>query len=76
LANYKNWQTTKGEIISCDGKLKILNQNLDELKSLKLPFNKLKQTKEFAYALEDAILFGISEEFFTKYLQDEMEYEK
>ena len=46
------WKTKSKEIISCDEKLKILNENLNEIESL------------CQSAMDDAILMGCDEEDF------------
>lgn len=58
------WCLESGEVVSCVEKLKILEENLEELASLKLSFEELQKTQEFADALEDAVLFGISPVYF------------
>lgn len=63
------WLDAKGKTVSCHEKLKILNQNLEELQSLNLSFQKLTQTAEYKDALEDAILLGISKLNFDCNLQ-------
>ncbi len=64
------WQKTDGSKISCDEKLKILKQNFEEIKNLNLPFERAILTKEYEYALEDAMLFEIPKTLFDKNLQD------
>ncbi len=43
------WKTKSGEIISCDEKLKVLNENFNELENA------------FKNALDDAVLIGCDE---------------
>ena len=62
------WYDIQGNIISCLEKIKILNQNLEELKNLQLELKNIFNTKEYEYALEDAILLGVSKVEFDKNL--------
>lgn len=68
--HYIKWKTPQGEVISCIEKLKVLNENLQELISLKLPFNQIQNTTEYKDAIEDCILLGASPQdlinFFSK----------
>jgi len=64
------WCLESGEVISCVEKLKILEENLEELISLKLSFEELQETQEFKDALEDAVLFGISSVYFKKNVEN------
>ena len=52
------WKTKSGEIISCDEKLKVLNENFNELENA------------FKNALDDAVLIGCGEhDFKLKFLR-------
>jgi hypothetical protein len=64
------WRDKEGKIVSCIEKIKVLNQNLQELYLLSLTFAEVKLTPEYQYALEDAILFGINTEYFETVLAD------
>ncbi len=64
------WCLESGEVISCVEKLKILEENLEELASLKLSFEELQETQEFKDALEDAVLFGISPIYFKEKIEN------
>ena len=64
------WRDKEGRVVSCLEKIKVLNQNLQELYSLNLPFAEVKLTPEYQYALEDAILFGINTKYFETVLAD------
>lgn len=64
------WCLESGEVISCVEKLKILEENLEELASLKLPFAELQGTQEFKDALEDAVLLGISPIYFKEKIEN------
>jgi hypothetical protein len=63
------WLDREGEVISCFEKIKILNQNLDELKNLKLTLEEVFTTQEYRYAVEDAVLLGVSKTEFDKNLK-------
>ena len=52
------WLTVTGEKVSCLEKIKVLNENLDEIRAL---------AQE---ALEDAVLMGCDERQFRKVIQD------
>jgi hypothetical protein len=54
------WKSQSGELISCSEKLKVLNQNLEEILSI------------YKDALEDAILFGVSPDSFKQIIINEM----
>jgi hypothetical protein len=66
------WHDTDGKVISCIEKIKILNQNFNELKNLHLDFIEIKKTVEYNYALEDAILMGIRKEDFDEMLRENL----
>lgn len=48
------WKTHNDEVISCDEKLKVLEQNLEEILIV------------YQNSLEDAVLFGVSPENFRE----------
>ena len=52
------WVTPQGEAVSCVEKIKVLNENLEEIHAL---------AQE---ALEDAVLMGCDETQFRKVIQD------
>ena len=55
------WRTPEGEPVSCIEKLKVLNQNIDEIRQLSQD------------ALEDAILMGCAEDQVREVLHDIVE---
>ena len=55
------WRTPEGEPVSCIEKLKVLNQNIDEIRQLSQD------------ALEDAILMGCAEDQVRAVLHDIIE---
>jgi len=55
------WRTPEGEPVSCIEKLKVLNQNIDEIRQLSQD------------ALEDAILMGCAEDQVREVLRDIIE---
>jgi hypothetical protein len=52
------WRTPEGELVSCVEKIKVLNENLQELREM---------AQE---ALEDAVLMGCDEAQFRRVMQD------
>ncbi|HEX9489243.1 MAG TPA: hypothetical protein VF930_03100 [Stellaceae bacterium] len=52
------WRTPEGELVSCVEKIKVLNENLEELREM---------AQE---ALEDAVLMGCDEAQFRRVMQD------
>jgi hypothetical protein len=56
--NLPVWVTPEGEKVSCIEKIKVLNENLEEIQAM---------TQE---ALEDAVLMGCDETQFRKVIQD------
>jgi hypothetical protein len=56
--NLPVWQTPQGEAVSCLEKIKVLNENLEEIQAM---------TQE---ALEDAVLMGCDERQFRKVIED------
>ena len=52
------WRTPNGEIVACVEKLKVLRENLEEIRQLSQD------------ALEDAVLMGCDEEQFRRVLAD------
>jgi len=52
------WRTPEGELVSCVEKIKVLNENLQELREM---------AQE---ALEDAVLMGCDETQFRRVMQD------
>jgi hypothetical protein len=52
------WRTPEGKPVSCIEKIKVLNENLEELRALAQD------------ALEDAVLMGCDEAQFRRVLQD------
>ena len=56
--NLPIWLTPQGEPVSCVDKIKVLNENLDEIREL---------AQE---AFEDAVLMGCDEQQFRKVIKD------
>ncbi len=56
--NLPVWRTPQGEAVSCLEKIKVLNENLEEIQAM---------TQE---ALEDAVLMGCDEQQFRKVIED------
>jgi hypothetical protein len=56
--NLPVWRTPQGEAVSCLEKIKVLNENLEEIQAM---------TQE---ALEDAVLMGCDERQFRKVIED------
>lgn len=52
------WQNSEGQAVSCDEKIKVLNENLLEIATL------------CQDALEDAVLMGCDEDFVRQVLQN------
>ena len=60
------WFDENEKVISCHEKVKILKENLEELRQMGLPLEKLQETQYYKDALEDAILFGVSRKNFEE----------
>lgn len=56
--NLPVWKTPEGEPVSCVDKIKVLNENLEEIRDM---------AQE---ALEDAVLMGCDEEQFRKIIKE------
>ena len=56
--NLPIWKTPTGEPVSCIDKIKVLNENLEEISEMAQD------------ALEDAVLMGCDEEQFRKVIKD------
>ncbi len=56
-----NWRTPEGKPVSCLEKIKVLNQNIDEIRQLSQD------------ALEDAVLMGCAEDQVREVLHDLVE---
>lgn len=56
--NLPVWRTPQGEAVSCLEKIKVLNENLEEIQAM---------TQD---ALEDAVLMGCDENQFRKVIED------
>ena len=52
------WKTKDDEIVSCEEKVKVLNENYDEIKTI------------IQNSLDDAILMGCDEDDFKKKISD------
>lgn len=63
MSNYKmpKWQDDEGNLVSCTEKIKVMQQNLDELQQLAQD------------AFEDAILMGCSEKQVRAFLTELMQ---
>ena len=70
------WLDKENRKISCVEKIKILNQNLQELQRLNLTFSNIIKTVEYKDALEDAILLGITASHFNNNLNNYLKKEK
>lgn len=62
------WRAKSGGFISCIEKIKILDQNLQELLSLNLSPEAMEGSIEFKEAMEDCILLDALQEDLINYL--------
>ena len=63
------WRAKSGGFISCVEKIKILDQNLEELLSLNLSFQEIEHSVEFKEAMEDCILLDACRQDLIDYLK-------
>ena len=67
------WKEVSGKTISCFEKIKILEQNLEELCQLNLSFDDIQNSTLYQYALEDALLFNIQKQHFDTNLKSRLD---
>ena len=63
------WKAKNGGFISCVEKIKILDQNLEELLKLNLSFEEMEHSVEFKDAMEDCTLLGACVQDLIDYLK-------